>query len=380
MKHYFLTGATGSLGLSFLPLLLEAFPAARIHCLVRDPARSPLQSEGLRQLFPDAQKLADASERIQLIKGDVTLPRLGMADADWDRLTGLADQVVHMAASVDFLSALDEARLLNVTGTQHVMDFVRACARRDSPDFRVCHVSTAYVCGQRRGLLREDELDAGIDFWNHYERSKAESELLMRGLAAEVPVTIVRPSQIIGDAQSGQVHKYFGFYEFVGLAVRGRSNVLVADREARPDMIPVDYVARGMLHLMQRPDAVGRTYHLAAGLQASQPVATVVDLVLALMSDMPELKSRVGVPRVLRADELDACLSPAERKAFEFSPQKLLLRSYAPYLDYERDFDVAATQSLLAAAGIALPDMAETIRRTTRYALAQRHRQALPAA
>jgi len=160
--------------------------------------------------------------------------------------------------------------------------------------------------------------------------------------------------------------------------MRSRSNVLIADTKARPDMIPVDYVSRGMLHLIQLPEAVGRTYHLAAGLQSSLSVAAVVDLVLELMSDMPGLKTRFGRPRVLKADELDAQLSPAERNAFEFSPQKLLLRSYAPYLDYERNFDVAATQTLLAAAGIALPDMAETIRRTTRYALTQRRRQALP--
>ena len=378
MLDYFLTGATGSLGLSFVRILLESIPEARIHCLVRDPGRSPLAGEALAGLFGDERTLADARSRIQLVKGDVMAPGLGIEQAIWNDLAARIGRVVHMAASVDFLSPLDEAHSLNVSGTRHVLDFARACRQRGEADFRVCHVSTAYVCGKGRGLLREDALDPGAEFWNHYERTKAESEKLARDAAAELPVTIVRPSQIIGDARSGQVHKYFGFYEFVGLAVRGRSNVLVADRDARPDMIPVDYVAKGMLHLMQRPDAVGRTYHLAAGLQASLSVASVGGLVLEAMCDMPELKARVGVPRVLRADELDAQLSPAERKAFEFSPQKLLLRSYAPYLDYERDFDVAATQSLLAAAGVALPDMAETIRRTTRYALAQRHGQTLP--
>lgn len=379
MPDYFLTGATGSLGLSFVRMLLESSPEARIHCLVRNPERSPLGSEALRTLFGEERALADARGRIQLVKGDVTERGLGIEKSAWDDLVGRIGRVVHMAASVDFLSSLDEARSLNVTGTRHVLDFARACRQRGEPGFRVCHVSTAYVCGKERGLLREDALDPGAGFWNHYERTKAESEQLIRDSAPELPITIVRPSQIIGDARSGQVHKYFGFYEFVGLAVRGRSNVLVADRDARPDMIPVDYVARGMLHLMQRPDAVGRTYHLAAGLRASLSVAAVVGLVLEAMSDMPGLKARVGLPRVLRAGELDAQLSPAERRAFEFSPQKLLLRSYAPYLDYERDFDVAATQSLLAAAGVALPDMAEAIRRTTRYALAQRHGQALPA-
>lgn len=284
-----------------------------------------------------------------------------------------------MAANVDFMAALEEARSLNVVGTGHTLDFARACNKRDAPDFRVLHVSTAYVCGKATGLLRETSLNPAGDFWNHYERSKAEAEALLRDSASDLPTTIVRPSQIVGDARNGQVHKYFGFYEFVGLAMRSRSNVLIADAEARPDMIPVNYVSRGMLHLMQLPEAVGRTYHLAAGLQASLSVATVIDLVLELMSGVPGLKPRFGRPRVLKADELDAQLSVAERNAFEFSPQKLLLRSYAPYLGYERNFDVAATHALLASAGIELPDMAETMRRTTRYALTQRHRQVLPA-
>ena len=41
------------------------------------------------------------------------------------------------------------------------------------------HVSTAYVAGKRTALIREDELDCGQGFWNSYEKSKFDAEVLL---------------------------------------------------------------------------------------------------------------------------------------------------------------------------------------------------------
>ena len=65
------------------------------------------------------------------------------------------------------------------------------------------YVSTAYVAGDRRGLAREAELDVGQGFRNAYEQSKHEAERLVWSRRERLPVTIVRPSIVVGERGTG---------------------------------------------------------------------------------------------------------------------------------------------------------------------------------
>src|SRR5207253_8560000 len=135
-----------------------------------------------------------------------------LAAREWSQLAAQAQQIFHLAASVDFDVPLAESRAANVDSTAEVLRFARECLPHAGSAFRVHHVSTAFVAGTRRGPLRESELQCGQGFWNVYEQSKLESEGLVRQAAAEIPVTVLRPSLVIGESVHGRIRKFFGFY------------------------------------------------------------------------------------------------------------------------------------------------------------------------
>jgi nucleoside-diphosphate-sugar epimerase len=99
--------------------------------------------------------------------------------------------VLHNAASLTFRGTdpACEPWRTNVEGTRHVLDVCRQAGIR-----HFHHVSTAYVCGLRDGIVREDELEVGQDFGNDYERSKVAAERLVRGADHLETVTVFRPS------------------------------------------------------------------------------------------------------------------------------------------------------------------------------------------
>jgi thioester reductase-like protein len=369
-----LTGVTGALGSALLPSLLQRFTDADVYCLVRGASQEDAVNK-LGAVVSAAGLNEQQTQRVHLLQGDASAPDLGVSEQVLNELSERTIRIYHLAASVDFDASLEDSRRINVGGTQAILRFARGCRLASTPEFRLAYVSTAYIAGQRRGLIREDELDVGQVFWNSYEQSKFEAEQLVEQAKREIPITVLRPSQIIGDSRTGEISKFFGFYEFVALAVRGRSNILVADPEARPDMVPLDYVCDAILYLSCRSDSAGATYHLAAGLQRSLTVAEVVEAVLEVMRSQKQVRELVARPKIIQPERLHIDASPAELARYDCSAQKLLLRTYGPYLAYERDFDVAATIELLSAAGITLGPIRQAIQVTVDYALNFRARR-----
>ena len=174
-----LTGATGLVGGELLPRLLRAAPRSRIHCLVR--ARDAEALERRRStLLARAHVAPEAAARVRAVAGDTSAADLGLGDAR-AALAGRVRSVVHAAASTRFDLSLDEARRTNVEGTANVLAFAREAGAR------LQHVSTAYVAGERSGVLRVRDADAPRAFHNTYEQSKWEAE-------ARSPATCAPPS------------------------------------------------------------------------------------------------------------------------------------------------------------------------------------------
>ncbi len=371
----FLTGVTGSLGSALLGELLVKKANADIYCLVRsDGGESP--QIRLNRVIEDMDiavtnsKEHEFSRRIFCIPGDIEQERLGMSTSDWSFLTSNVSCILHLAANVDFNLTIDESRRRNVESTRQTLEFAVQCCQKT---LRFHYVSTAYVIGKRTGALLET--DCGSDahgYWNAYEQSKAEAEMLVHTYYERLKMVIYRPSQVVGSSQTGRIGKYFGFYEFVELATKGKAKVLVADPDAKPDLIPSDYICQAIVALMDRDDSIGKTYNLVAGLKNSLPIHQIVDQVSVIINENNLTGKKFVKPAIIPAHLLESRLSPEELLSFNCSPQKLLLRSYQSYLSYSRDFDAQATHKLLESLGVTVPNMSEVIGRTTSYALAKR--------
>jgi thioester reductase-like protein len=263
-----ITGATGFLGMEVLARYLE-HSDRQVVALVRagsqEGARARLQAV-LENLF-GARGAAYAS-RVEAVAADLTAPRLGLARERCAALASRVSSIVHSAASVSFTLPLDEARAINVEGTRRMLEFAELAAEHGGLE-RYGHVSTAYVAGTFDGRFHEDDLDVGQDFNNTYERSKLEAEQLVR-CRSPLPVTIMRPSIVVGDRRSGWTHAFNVLYWPLRAFARGMFTTVPAIPTAPVDVVSVDYVADAVYELCEASGAGGiGTYHLTASADAS---------------------------------------------------------------------------------------------------------------
>jgi len=362
------TGATGALGSELVPRLLQRYPRSRLVAIVRAKSSEDAAAR-LARAIDNPALLAAAGERIEALPGDVGKPMLGLDDETASRLAARTGKLFHLAANVRFSATLPESRAGNVDSTRAVLDFCRLCRDAHPGDFELHYASTAYVVGNRRGPLREDELNQGQGFWNAYEQSKLEAEELAVAARGEMSVTVYRPSQVICLSADGKVRKLFGFLEFMKLACTGKARigVLPARPEVRTDMVPIDYVCDAMAYLSGEPDALGRTFLLAAGLERSLPLEEVIDIAYRVVRDHAPDNEEIKKPRYLAPENF----SPASGVPGIHPALGGLLGIYLTYLTYDRDFQVEETMARLARGGIVLPPMADVIRSSVRYVVQQ---------
>ena len=154
---------------------------------------------------------------------------------------------------------------INAGGADRVAEIAHALAERGRLR-RFVHVSTAYVAGRHAGRFHEHEHAAGQAFRNTYEHSKFHAEALLRD-QYDLPLVTVRPSIIIGDSRSGWTPTFNVIYWPLRAFAAGRLDAVAADPAGRLDVVPVDYVADGIIAAHDDDRASG-TIALVAGEQA----------------------------------------------------------------------------------------------------------------
>lgn len=254
MSTHLLTGFPGFIGRRLVAALLEAGAARRVVALVE-----PRMLETARAA---AAEIDAGGERIELVAGDIGERRLGLDQAAHDRLAAEVEVVHHLAAIYDLAVPLEIAQQVNVDGTGNVVEFCRACERLERHNY----VSTAYVAGDRTGVVYEHELLLGQGFKNHYESTKFQAEVWVRESMDEIPTTVFRPAIVVGDSRTGETQKFDGPYymlRFIDSAQRRRMPVPNLGSDDSPfNVVPVDFVVASMLALGRAPEAVGETLHL----------------------------------------------------------------------------------------------------------------------
>jgi thioester reductase-like protein len=197
----------------------------------------------------------------EVVEGDVEQMHLGLSGVEFKGLARDVTQVWHLAART-FLGAGDaEMRRINVEGTRNVLDL--ALAARGLRRFN--HFSTAYVSGDRTGVILEDELAMGQRFHNAYEQTKFQAELLVRRAQADIPATIYRPGIVVGDSHTGEIDRFEGPYALAILLVASPLAVplpLPGDAVGPLNVVPVDFVIDAAISISRNPAGAGRTIHV----------------------------------------------------------------------------------------------------------------------
>lgn len=268
---------------------------------------------------------AQSLRRVEIINGDIIYKNLGIEKNVIHSLFKKIDQVYHCAAITGFRLPLKNARLVNVSGTRNVMDFAKNCRKLN----KVHYISTTFLLGNRKHVLRERDLDIGQGFNNSYEESKFEAEVLVnRYRKYGLNVYIYRPSIIVGHSKTGRIANFKLFFETLKLFSVGIYKKIPVDLKVEHNLIPVDIAARAICIISQR-ESKGETYH-------------IINKENILCFDFMEAAARYF------GYENPRWVSPEKFSFSEFTPvQHHLIAPFLPYFQYRGGFAAERTCEIL---------------------------------
>ncbi|KAG0487988.1 hypothetical protein HPP92_006799 [Vanilla planifolia] len=307
-KTIFVTGSTGFLGKIFVEKVLRVQPnVKKLFLLVRaDDAevakRRVLTDVIAKELFDALREKhgigfdAFVSEKVNPVAGDIVCENLGIEDYDlMKELYKEIDIVVNVAATTNFYERYDVALNINVLGAKHVMEFAKNCTEIKM----LLHVSTAYVVGEREGIISEKPFQFGetlvegeyLDIeeelklivhrkeelkmkkstkdaekssmkelgikrarmfgWpNTYVFTKAMGEMLLGHLRGELPLVIMRPTiitSIYKDLLPGWMEGIRTIDNLILGYAKGKISCFLGDPDVNLDLIPGDIVVNAMI-------------------------------------------------------------------------------------------------------------------------------------
>lgn len=360
----FLTGSTGMVGSSLLPRLAEKY---RVICLVRKK-RGESAVERIRRI--------STHKNIEVLEGDVTFPDCGIPPAVVSQMKGGVAKVVHCAASVRFdESAKDEIWSVNENGVRNVLKLAT-----DLGVTEFYHTSTAYIAGNTQGIFTEEQCSIGQIPRNPYEASKLMAEQHVRSWATANMgrnITILRPSILVGDWETGETFSFDGYYGFFR-PLWGFKKMLQEKRLLPDDiqfdgeilhvplcipcsslstinLVPRDWIVDAMARLIDMP-ATGQTYHLV---HPSPPrVRWVIEKTLSFM----------GISGIQCGGEKSVTTTTSGLLKRVQRRIDAELKRYAPYVHTEAIFEQAATIKALGNRGLPRPISEEYLGRLISYA------------
>lgn len=261
-RHVLITGATGVLGCA-LPPAFSTNARTRISVLLRPKDGRSVEERGarLKAYWLQTGVSAEALNRVRVVPGDAARENLGLSPSDHEILSRTVTHVVHAAGRAEVGLSAREARAACVDTTQQVLIFCRTASSLQKMEF----LSTVGVMGLCKGVLPEGRFRVPRAFQTPYEAAKAEAEERVWAAAGEFPVTVHRPTFVVGDSAGGRVLRYQVFYgvmEFLsGRATRGWT---ARFPPVFLDAVPVDFVARTVAASADHPQWAGRVLHLVS--------------------------------------------------------------------------------------------------------------------
>ncbi len=276
MKTVLLTGANGFIATQIARNLLFD-DEVTILALVRANNKPSAQAKLAREWWDYPELVNALGTRIQAIQGDVCQPNLGLDKAEYMEIAEKTTHIIHTAADWRLLP-LDDLRKTNVQGTANVIAFAKEVNKHHKIE-RLSHISTAYVAGAAKGIIAENQLTDQYGFFTDYERSKYEGELLLQSAKEELPISIFRPSMVVGDSKTGAIKAFNTFYFPLRLYLTGKLRFMPVSRSLKINVVPVDYVAKAVVQLTFEPKAKGQTFHVVAPYESLPRLGELMDFV-----------------------------------------------------------------------------------------------------
>ena len=221
-----------------------------------------------------------------VVKGDISLPRLGMDEADYATLAAQLGEIYHSAADVrHYVSEADSYLSVNLGGTANMLELAKA-AQASFYYMSTCSVSGDHLRTGGSAEFTEADYDIG-QIWeeNIYVKSKflAEGQVL-KASEEGLNVKIFRLGRLVGRASDGvfQRNPESNVFFLILNAFRQLGAIPTKSAAEKIDLMPIDICARQVLALK---DGDSRIYHimdsdpptLSDVMQAVAPGISIVD-------------------------------------------------------------------------------------------------------
>ncbi|XP_046837370.1 fatty acyl-CoA reductase wat-like [Vespa crabro] len=276
-ESVFLTGGTGFMGKLLIEKLLRGCPGIRcIYILIRSKKGKNVL-ERLDELMEDSlfSKLRKEEtkfrKRIVAIKGDCSLPNLGISKIDRATLIREVSIVFNVAATVRFNEAMKAAIAINV---RSLRDLIKLS--KEMPNLKsFVHVSTAYancLYNQIEEKIYDPPIDADklidlIDLmeekllnditphllgrWpNSYVYTKSLAENVVKKHADTIPIGIFRPGIVIStyrEPVQGWVDNMYGPIGITANILMGIMRIHHCDASMKVNLVPGDLTINGLI-------------------------------------------------------------------------------------------------------------------------------------
>ncbi|MGM0532621.1 MAG: SDR family oxidoreductase [Bacteroidota bacterium] len=348
-----LTGATGFLGSHLMDSLLKS--GYKIIILGRASKEETLQERiskllewfGIKELF----------DQLMLVEIDLLEPMLGIPETKYKKLCEETGQIIHCASDTSFAERKRETVFKsNVKSLTGILEFAK------NADVNFFHyISTAFVAGANVTVCKES-IASSTGFLNVYEESKAQAEKTIAAFCEKhsIPLTIIRPSIVYGDSQTGRSLKFNALYfplkslKFVrdiylndiknhGGTKSNKYGIYIDDegylrlplriylpKDGALNLIPVDYFVDATMKIVENT-STGGIFNL------TNHVYTKLETITAYNEELMMLK---GVKIIYGRAAANEMLNPAEELFDRF------IEPYLTYMSDKRIFDRVNTDEV----------------------------------
>ncbi len=369
---FFITGATGVVASEFLAEVIAQIPNAQCFLLVRsaDPEKAQHRIDNLlRYLFTDDNLLARASQNVHAICGDVSERRLGMTNNDWNEVSQTTHYIIHAAAETDLSAPLTRATKVNINGVRNILQLASDCGSNLK---RLLHISTAYISGTKTGTISTEELYEDVSPCDHYQMTKRKGELLLRAYFKTLPITIIRPTIIMGNSKNGRCLKFrTPYYPLLQLYNR-IPLILPVAKGGNFEMIPADWAAQVMLKMALAPNTIGRCFHLSNGNKVMNNLEYKHVVHKAFQAAGEARNVLHYLPFFLYRLFVSPMLKKRGAKGYALDEN---VRYYRSYATYKRVFDNASTIAFLNQYHLPPPKIEDYFPKVMSYAINHRWKQ-----
>ncbi|XP_028808252.1 fatty acyl-CoA reductase 1-like [Neltuma alba] len=353
-KTILVTGATGFLAKVFVDKLLRIqSDLKKLYLLLRasdsEAATHRMHDEIIRkELFRVLREKWGAdfesllAEKVVAVAGDVSVPNLGIKNANLEKMWEEIDVIANFAANTNFDERCDIAMEINTMRALHVLNFAKSCRKIQV----FLHLSTAYICGEPREgeLIKEEPLRMGqtlndaskvLDFYaektliqktieqlrsqytdndmaitsamkdfgikranlygwpNTYVFTKAMGEMLVSDFKNEIPLVIIRPTMITSTYKEpfpGWIEGLRTLDAVIGSYGKGKVECFLGDPQTILDAIPADMVINCMLAAMvihSNKASEKYIYHVGSSFRNPLGISYVHDLTYLYFKNKP---------------------------------------------------------------------------------------------